>query len=548
MQSSYRIASSIFTIFFLIFSTSQLNAQAASEPSGNVFVIAMLIIVGSLILVSAILMLSENFIQIEAQKTGMDKGQRASLNPSIQSLWQAPAPEYTGGASVTHMKKGHDILLNGEAGSTIKNGKAQRHSVRPIDFRGLSPIPKVVVAEGEEVKAGDVLFFDKKNPATKFVSPVSGEVVEVRRGAKRAITDVIILADKEIKYKQFDPPSISEASREDIVDFLNESGGWTLINERPFGMVPAVTSTPKNIFISTFNSAPLAADTNMLISGKEEAFQKGIDTLARLTEGQVYLGLDARGESAPSSAFTEAQNCQKNWFSGKHPSGNVGIQIHHTAPINVGDSVWTVGVQEVITLGELMFKGIFNAERLVAITGSEIKTPSYQRTFMGASIDELLSDELSEGNHRIIDGDVLSGAKVEENTFLSGRSSQITAIQEGDYFEMFGWLLPLKPRPTISKTFPNFLFPDLKFDGDTNTHGEKRAFVVSGQYEQVLPMRIYPQHLMKAIMTGDFEQMEGLGIYELSEEDIALCEFACTSKMPLQSILREGLEMMREQG
>lgn len=547
MQSFYRFASSILTILFLISSTSFLNAQTP-ETSGNVFVIGMLIIVGALILVSAILMLSENFVQIEAKKTGMDEGQRQSLTPSIQQLWQEPAPAYTNGAPVVHLKKGHDILLNGGADTTIVSGQAQRHSVRPVDYRGMTPIPKVVVAEGAEVKAGDVIFYDKKNPITKFVAPVSGEVVEIRRGAKRSITDVVILADKEIKYKQFDPPSISEASREDIVAYLCDTGGWSLINERPYGMVPATDSIPKNIFISTFDSAPLAPDAAIVIEGREEAFQKGIDTLARLTPGHVHLGLDARGEEAPSAAFAKAENCQKHWFKGKHPSGNVGVQIHHIAPINAGDRVWTMTIQQVITLGELMYKGIYNAERLVAVGGSEVAAPAYHKTHAGASVKELLASGLSDAKNRVIDGDVLSGRITGEDDFLSSSCDQVTVIQEGEYFEMFGWLLPLKPRPTISKTFPNFLFPNLKFDGDTNAHGEKRAFVVSGQYEQVLPMQVYPQHLMKAIMTGDFEQMEGLGIYELSEEDVALCEFACTSKMPLQSILREGLEMMREQG
>ncbi len=545
MQSFRRIASSFFTLFLLIFSTSQLSAQSA-ETSGDVFVIAILVIVGALILVSAVLMLSENFVQLEASKTGVDVNQKSNLTSSVSQLWQSSGPEYAGGEHVHQLKKGHDILLNGEAEPVVHASKTTRYALKPTDYRGMSPIPKVVVAEGDEVEAGDVIFFDKKNPAVKYVSPVSGEVVAVTRGEKRSIAEIVILGDKEVKYKQFDPPSISEASRDDIVNFLCESGGWSLINERPFDIVPAIESVPKNIFISTFDSAPLAPDMGLVIQGKESAFQKGVDTLARLTEGDVHLGVDARGETAPSEAFTQAVNCKKHWFSGKHPSGNVGIQIHHVAPINVGDKVWTLTVQQVITLGELMFKGKYDAERIIAITGSEVVAPSYHRTYLGASIDELLANNLKEGKNRIIVGDVLSGAIAGEGSFLSQNSDQITVIQEGDYYEMFGWLLPLSPRPTISKTFPNFLFPNLKFDADTNTHGEKRAFVVSGQYEQVLPMKVYPQHLMKAIMVGDFEQMEGLGIYELSEEDIALCEFTCTSKMPLQSILRDGLDMMRE--
>ncbi len=545
MQSFRRIASSFFIFFLLIFSTSQLSAQSA-ESSGKVYVIAMLVIVGALILVSAILMLSENFIQLEATKTDMDADQKKSLVPSINQLWKSSGPAYANGDPVIRLKKGHDIFLNGEAAHSIDDGAVNRYAVKPTDYRGMAPIPKVVVVAGDKVKAGDVIFHDKKDDRVKFVSPVSGEVLEVRRGDKRAITDIIIQGSGDIAYKQFDPPSINEGSREEIVEFLCESGGWSMINERPFDVIPDPDSEPKNIFISTFDSAPLAPDLSFVIQGNEEAFQKGIDTLARLTSGEVYLGLDARGEEAPSKAFTDATNCKKHWFSGKHPSGNVGVQIHHVAPINVGDKVWTLTVQQVVTIGELVYKGRYNAERIVAIAGAQIQEPKYVRTHIGASIEELTAGQLTEGKNRIIEGDVLSGQATGEDTFLGSRTDQITAIKEGDYYEMFGWLLPLAPRPTISKTFPNFLFPNLKFDGDTNTHGEKRAFVVSGQYEKVLPMKIFPQHLMKAIMTGDFEQMEGLGIYELSEEDLALCEFTCTSKMPLQSILRGGLDMMRE--
>ena len=527
-----------FSLVIAFLSTTTLSAQAG-QGNGNLYAVALLVIVGALILVSAVLLLSENFLAIEGKKVG--------AKSSVSNLWSAGPPKYTAGASVVMLKKGHDILLEGEASKQLTK-LGTRFSMRPGDFRGLPPIPKVVVTAGDEVKAGDVLFHDKKDPTIKYVSPVSGEIVEVRRGEKRAISDIIIMADKEIQYKQFDPPSITEGSRSDIVDFLCQSGGFTLFNERPYDILPATDSLPKNIFISTFDSAPLGPDLNFVVEGKAEAFQKGLDTLNRLTDGAVCLGLDARGSSAPNEAFTNAQGVEKTWFGGAHPSGNVGIQIHHTHPINAGDKVWTLTVQEVITLGQLMYKGIWDASRVVAITGAQVSEPYYANTYVGAQIGELLHGNLSDAKIRMIDGDVLSGAHVHDDEFLSYRSDQVTVIEEGDYYEIFGWLLPLKPRPTISKTFPNALFKTLKFEGDTNTHGEQRAFVVSGQYEQVLPMNVYPQHLMKAIMVGDIEQMEGYGINELSEEDIALCEFTCTSKQPLQSILRDGLDMLREQG
>ncbi len=540
MQSSRLQLPLIFLFLLSMLSSVELSAQGG-DGNGHLYTIGILVIVGALILVSVFLMLGENFLAIESQKAGIG-------NPTGKKVWSKPNPSYVQGSDIVVLKKGFDILLKGEAPPTINPSQVTRFAMRPGDFRGLPPIPRVTVQVGDEVKAGDVLFHDKKDTKIKYVAPVSGEIVEVRRGQKRAISDIVILVDKEIKYKQFDPPSIAEASRKVIVDFLCESGGWTLINERPYDMLPAIDSLPKNIFISTFDTAPLAPNMNLVVDGKEGAFQKGLDTLNRLTDGAVHLGLDARGEEAPHRAFTDAQGVEKHWFKGSHPSGNVGIQIHHIAPINAGDKVWTLTVQEVIALGYLMHQGRWDASKVVAITGARVKEPSYVQTYIGAQVGELLNNNLQDGKNRVIDGDVLSGKQTYLEEFMGYRSDQISVIEEGDYYEMFGWLLPLKPRPSVSKTFPNFLFKSLRFDGDTNTHGEQRAFVVTGQYEKVLPMSIYPQHLFKAILVGDIEQMEGLGIYELSEEDVALCEFTCTSKQPLQSILRDGLDMIREQG
>jgi len=289
MQSARRIAPSIITVLLLLSSNSYLQAQGV-ESNGNVYVIAMLVIIGALILVSAILVLSENFVHLEARKAGVNsQGQNQSISSSIQSLWQSSGPEYTGASPVINLSKGHDILLNGAASKQSAVGTAKRYAVKPTDYRGMSPIPKVVVAAGDEVKAGDVIFFDKKNPTVKYVAPVSGEVLEVRRGAKRAITEIIILGDSEVKFRQMDPPSIKEASREDIQNFLYESGGWALLNERPFDQIPAIGTVPTNVYISTFDSAPLAPDLNYVVAGREEMFQKGLDTLARLTPSAPWV-------------------------------------------------------------------------------------------------------------------------------------------------------------------------------------------------------------------------------------------------------------------
>ncbi|MCP3929664.1 MAG: Na(+)-translocating NADH-quinone reductase subunit A [Bacteroidetes bacterium] len=452
------------------------------------------------------------------------------------------------GKNLKVLKKGYDIKLKGEAAKQFSNNvKATTFAVQPPNFIGISPIPKLLVEEGNKVKAGDPIFFDKKRPDIKYVAPVSGEVVAVKRGAKRAINAVVILADKEMKFREYAAFDLENSNREALVEYLLESGVWPMIKQRPFNIVPKPTEIPRDIFISTFDTAPLAPDLNFVVEGKGEAFQKGLDVLNKLTEGKVHLGIDGRGKETPSPVFTEATGVEKHWFKGKHPAGNVGIQIHHIRPINSNDKVWVMGVQEVITLGALFTEGRFNTERILVLAGAALNESKYVKTYLGANIGEMVKGILKEGEQRIISGDVLSGAKVEQDEFLHFHDDQITVIKEGNDFEVFGWLIPGGARPSVSRTFTSFLFPSRQYEGETNTHGEKRAFVVTNQYERVLPMDIFPQHLMKAIIVNDFERMEGLGIYELSEEDIALCEFVCTSKQPLQQILRKGLDIMREQ-
>lgn len=451
------------------------------------------------------------------------------------------------GATIA-LQQGHDIVLKGtpvnkQLGATVKT-----YAVCPPDFKGLAPIPKMDVEVGDEVKAGDPLFHDKSMPAVKFVAPVSGEVIAIHRGAKRAIAEVVILADKEQQYRTLTPPQLSSCSRQELQDFLMDSGAWALIRQRPFQTIPAPGDVPRDIFISTFDTAPLAPDLNYVVEGKGEAFQKGLDVLTRLTDGSVWLGLDGRGKSTPSAVFTQAKGVKKCTFKGKHPAGNVGVQIHHISPIRSGEKVWTLNVQDVITIGALFTESRFNATRVVALSGDECKENGYVTTAMGANIGDLTAGNIKGENVRIISGDILSGATANAAGFLSAFDDQITVIEEGNDFEMFGWLAPSYARPTVSRTYPgNLVAPGRVFHVNTNTHGEKRAFVVTGQYESVLPMDILPQHLFKAILAGDIEKMEGLGILELSEEDVALCEFACTSKQPLQQMLRDGLEMIQEQ-
>ncbi|PSR12514.1 MAG: NADH:ubiquinone reductase (Na(+)-transporting) subunit A [Bacteroidetes bacterium] len=532
----------------MVFLAFQLSAQSESTSGSNIL-LYVLIGIAIILFFGMLINVADNLIGIEAKQNNIDvEASGLTLVPNFRHLFGSRTAAYTAGTPVTVLTKGHDILLEGEAQDKVVPATGvTRYAVQPPNFLGLQPIPKLTVAVGDSVKAGDQLFFDKQMPDVAFVSPVSGEVIEINRGAKRAITEIVILADKTQEYRQVKAPDLAKADQATLLRFMQESGAWSLLHQRPFNIVPDPTRVPRDIFVSTFDTAPLAPKASVVIAGREAAFQKGIDVLAKLTSGQVHLGLDGRGDEAPPAAFTQATNASKRYFKGKHPAGNVGVQIHHTAPVGGSDIVWTLGVQEVITLGNLFLEGRFDASRIVALTGAELKDAHYVHTFAGANIGELIGNNLSNDHVRLISGDVLSGIQKTTNSYLNWSDDQITVIEEGDFYELFGWLLPIDLRPTISNTFPNFLFGDIKFRANTNTHGEKRAFVVTNDYEQVMPMDIYPQHLMKAIIINDIERMEGLGIMELVEEDVALCEFVCVSKQPLQQILREGLNNLREQ-
>lgn len=530
---------------FLLLSNAAM-AQTADKGASNYFVYAIVGIV-ALILLYLVIQVADNLLAIEAKQLGADKtGVNFSIFPRLREIFSPKAPSYAPNAIT--LDRGFNIKLEGEAAPHLDDQvKPTTFGLQPGNFHSISPIPKVEVEVGDEVKAGDHLFFDKQTPDIKYVAPVSGEVIAINRGEKRAIKEIVILADKEIKYRKLPAIDPDKATREELVAFLLDCGFWPMIHQRPFDLSPGIHDVPRDIFISTFDTAPLAPDLNFIVTGKEAAFQRGLDILGKLTPGKVFLGLDARGANPPATAFTEATGVEKYWFRGKHPAGNVGVQIHHVKPIGTGQKIWTLGVQEVITLGNLFIEHRFNAERVIALTGAELKETRYVHTYLGANIGELTKDNLSNAHVRYISGDVLTGKRKTEAEFLNFFDDQLTVIEEGDYFELFGWLIPSSPRPSISRTYPNFMFPNLTYRANSNTHGEKRAFVMTGQYEEVLPMDIYPQHLMKAILAGDFERMEGLGIYELTEEDIALCEFVCTSKQPLQAILRDGLDMMHEQ-
>jgi len=443
------------------------------------------------------------------------------------------------------IKKGLNIPLLGGSEKIMKTAqRASFYAIKPTDFHGV--IPKMIVNEGEKVHAGSPLFFDKHNENIKFTSPVSGVFQEVVRGAKRRILEVVVKPDESDTYIDYGASKPSTLSREEITDKLLASGCWPFIRQRPFSVIANPKDEPRDIFVSAFSSAPLAIDLDFVIDGNEAFFQAGIDVLAKLTKGKVHLGIDA--EATRSKAFTEAKNVEIHKFSGPHPAGNVGIQIHHVSPINKGEIVWYVDVQDIVIIGKFFQTGYFDANKVVALSGSEVKNPTYFRTKMGAQIGSITDGNLLDQEgivRRIISGDVLTGTKVEHHGFLSFYDSQISVIPEGYEPQMFGWIAPNFHRFSISRTFPSFLFPSKKYRHDTNIRSGERAFVFTGIYEKVLPMDVMPMQLLKAIMANDIDQMEQLGIYEIAPEDFALCEYVCPSKIDIQDWVRQGLDSIR---
>ncbi|QZE14427.1 Na(+)-translocating NADH-quinone reductase subunit A [Halosquirtibacter laminarini] len=444
-------------------------------------------------------------------------------------------------SNVIKLKKGLNIPLKGEAEKTIvKASPSQTYAIKPTDFPGLTP--KLSVKEGATVKAGTPLFYDKNNTDVKYTSPISGEVVAVVRGERRRILEVVVKADNEIVYEEFQQGKPSSLNGEEIRKNLLSSGLWPMIKMRPYGIVARPDDTPKDIFISCFDSAPLASDLEFILSEEREHFQIGVDALSKLTTGSVHLGLDA---DRANKMFSSIKNVTTHAFKGVHPAGNVGVQISHVSPINKGEIYWTVSAQDVVSIGRLFDTGKFDAKRVVAVTGSPLNTPKYVETLLGANISSILQESVDTDNVRIISGDVLTGTAVKVDGHASFYSNQVNVLPEGDYYEMFGWGLPGFGKFSPSRTFFSWLGSKAKkFTFDTNLHGEERAFVVTGEYEKVLPMDILPVQLFKAILANDIDKMEQLGIYEVIEEDIALCEYICTSKIDIQKILRDGINTM----
>lgn len=448
-------------------------------------------------------------------------------------------------SKVIHLKKGLDINLQGVSEKVlIAAPLAQEYALTPDDYIGV--VPKLLVKVDDTVKAGTPLFFDKKHPEILFTSPISGTVTAVNRGEKRKILNIIISPSEEREYEEFDVPKAEELTAESLKELMLKSGLWPFVIQRPYGIIADPADTPRDIFVSGFDSAPLAADFDFVLQTSGEDFAVGIEAIKKLTPGQVHLGLS---DESHSKIFAKLEDKVRiDTFSGPHPAGNVGVQIHHVAPISKGETVWTMDVHSLIFLGRLLKTGKLDMSKVVALAGACVEKPRYYRIISGARVDSITAGALKpvkEGHSvRVISGNVLTGKKIAENGFVSAYANTVTVIPEGDHYEMLGWIAPRLDKFSMSHSYFSWLTPKKSYNLDTNLNGGQRALVVSGQYEKVLPMDIYPVYLIKAILAGDIDKMENLGIYEVIEEDLALCEFVCTSKTDVQQIVRQGIDLL----
>jgi len=436
------------------------------------------------------------------------------------------------------IKKGLNIPLKGLAEFQCKKVNSDLFSIKPTDFVGI--VPKLLVKIGDAVCVGTPLFYSKSNEMVKFVSPVSGIVLDVKRGEKRVIQEIIIKSDE--KFSQIESLNPQKENKEAIITSLLNAGLWPMLRQRPYHVIANPSDTPKAIFISGFDSSPLAPEYDFLVREKLDQLQAGIDALIKLTDGLVYLSL--RSEQ---SLLNSLKGVEINYINGPHPAGNVGTQIHHLAPINKGEIVWTVNLLDLIIIGNFFHNKVLDFSKTIALTGPSVNNPQYYQIVLGQSIQELVLDKVAVNNPRFISGNVLTGSKIDQNGFLGFYDSQLTVIPEGDYFEFMGWMAPGFDKFSLSRTFFSWLTPNKKYVLDTNYHGELRNFVVTGQYEKVFPWDILPVQLLKSIIIGDIEMMENLGIYEVAEEDFALCEYVCTSKIESQQLIRKGIEMIQKE-
>jgi Na+-transporting NADH:ubiquinone oxidoreductase subunit A len=445
-------------------------------------------------------------------------------------------------ANVIKLRKGLDINLKGKAAEELSTVKEPGfYALVPDDFPRVTP--KVVVKEQEYVMAGGPLFIDKNHPEVKFVSPVSGVVTSVERGARRKVLNIVVEAAAEQDYEEFGKKDVSKLDGEAVKAALLEAGMFAFMKQRPYDVIADPTVAPRAIFISAFDSNPLAPDFEYVLKGEEANFQTGLDALAKIAK--TYLGISIKQKS---TALTQAKNVTVTVFDGPNPAGNVGVQINHVAPVVKGETVWTIGAEAVIFIGRLFNTGRVDLTRTVAVTGSEVVKPAYCKLKVGALLTHVFAGNVTKDKElRYISGNVLTGKQVKPNGFLGAFDSQLTVIPEGDdIHEMLGWIMPRFNQFSVNRSYFSWLMGNKKeYVLDARIKGGERHMIMSGEYDKVFPMDILPEFLIKAIIAGDIDRMEALGIYEVAPEDFALCEFVDSSKLELQRIVRAGLDMLR---
>jgi len=457
-------------------------------------------------------------------------------------------------ANLIKTKRGLDIQMSGIAQEVISNAMISAViAIIPDHYRGITP--KLVVKEGDMVKAGSPVFHDKTFDYMNFVAPISGKIIAVNRGERRKILSITIARDIINSFENFSINPLKDLSGEEVKAQLLNAGLWPFIKQRPYDLIANPTHSPKAIYISCFDSAPLAPDYEFILKGQSADFQTGIDALAKLTAGKVHLGIKAK---RVLTDFRAAKNVEITEYEGPHPIGNVGIQIHHTDPVNKGEVVWTVNAQDVLFIGRLFNKGIVDMTKVIALTGPEVNNPQYYRTIVGSNIEAIVKNNvLTTIPLRYISGNVLTGLQIAADGYLDPYASQITVIDEGsETHELFGWAMPRIHKFSASRMYFNGiiesklfqkLFGKVRYKYDARLLGGQRAIIMSGEYDKVLPMDILPEFLIKAMIAGNIDKIEALGGYEIAPEDVALCEFVCTSKLPLQLIVRNALDNLKKE-
>ena len=447
-------------------------------------------------------------------------------------------------ANTIKISKGLDIKIDGKAIEKISKIQPSRViEIIPDHFHGITP--KVTVKEGEAIKAGTPLFYNKNYESMKFVSPVSGSIREIKRGERRKVMSILIDVNSQLEFLQFGVKKTSSLTADEIKSTLLNSGLWVYIKQRPYDTIANPDRTPKAIFISGFDSAPLAPDYEYVMKDKMNDFQAGLDVLSKLTTGKIHIGL-----KSANSIFATAKGVETTIFTGVHPAGNAGVQINKVNPINKGEVVWTINPQDVVIIGRLFSKGVVDMTKTIALTGPEVENPQYFETIAGNSITDIVKGNLKKTSYplRYVSGNLLTGIQISENGFLTPYASQISVIDDGgETHELFGWAMPRLNKFSASNMFFTKLLPRKKFKYDARLLGGPRAIIMSGEWDKVFPMDILPEQLIKAMIAKNIDRMENLGAYEVAPEDFALCEFVDTSKLPLQAIVREALDFLKNE-